>query len=126
MSKPIADDHNGDLWGIQGSSCGSPLQDKQVQSWDVRAAVCAVGCRNIDAHSDEVLVFLLRNAVDKQTLDDLFNELFRRNRSRVDHPTIDQLRALAVDQAKDVGDLGGDKPGVAVTIVLNEEERGWL
>ena len=44
----------------------------------------------------------------------------------VDHPTIDQLRALAVDQAKDVGDLGGDKPGVAVTIVLNEEEQGWL
>jgi hypothetical protein len=26
----------------------------------------------------------------------------------VDHPTIDQLRALAVDQAKDVGDTGGD------------------
>ena len=44
----------------------------------------------------------------------------------VDHPTIDQLRALAVDQDKDVGDLGEDKPGVAVTIVLNEEEKGWL
>jgi RNA polymerase sigma-70 factor (ECF subfamily) len=59
------------------------LQDKPMQSWDVRAAVCAVGCRNIDAHSDEVLVFLLQNTVDKQTLDDLFNELFRRYRSRV-------------------------------------------
>jgi RNA polymerase sigma-70 factor (ECF subfamily) len=71
------------MWGIQGSSRGSALQDEPVQSWDVRAAVCAVGCRNIEAHNDEVLVFLLRNAVDKQTLDDLFHELFRRYQSRV-------------------------------------------
>jgi RNA polymerase sigma-70 factor, ECF subfamily len=68
---------------IQGPSCGSALQDKPVQSWDVRAAVCAVGSRNIEAHSDEVLVFLLRNAVDKQTIDDLFHELFRRYQLRV-------------------------------------------
>jgi RNA polymerase sigma-70 factor, ECF subfamily len=83
LSEPITHDHNGDLWGIQGLSCGSALQNKPVQSWDVRAAVCAVGSRNIEAHSDEVLVFLLRNAVDKQTLDDLFHELFRRYQSRV-------------------------------------------
>ena len=44
----------------------------------------------------------------------------------VDHPTIDQLRALAMEQAKDVGDLGGDKPGAAVTIVLTPKEQGWL
>jgi RNA polymerase sigma-70 factor (ECF subfamily) len=68
---------------MPGSSCGSDLQDEPVQSWDVRAAVCAVGSRNIEAHSDEVLVFLLRNAVDKQTLDDLFHELFRRYQLRV-------------------------------------------
>ena len=54
-----------------------------MQSWDVRAAICAVGARNIEAHSDEVLVFLLRSAVDKQTIDDLFQELFRRYQSRV-------------------------------------------
>ena len=54
-----------------------------MQSWDVRAAVCAVGSRNIESHSDEALVFLLRNAVDKHTIDDLFNELFRRYQSRV-------------------------------------------
>jgi RNA polymerase sigma-70 factor, ECF subfamily len=83
LSKPITRDHKGDLWGIQGSSCGSALQDKPAQSWDVRAAVFAVGSRNIEAHSDEVLIFLLRNAVDKQTLDDLFHELFRRYQSRV-------------------------------------------
>jgi len=68
---------------VQDASCGFALQDKPVQSWDVRAAVCAVGTRNIEAHSDEVLVFLLRNAVDKQTIDDLFQELFRRYQSRV-------------------------------------------
>jgi RNA polymerase sigma-70 factor (ECF subfamily) len=68
---------------IQSSLYGSALPDKAVQSWDVRAAVCAVGSRNIDTHSDEVLVFLLQNAVDKQTLDDLFDELFRRYHSRV-------------------------------------------
>src|SRR5579859_2860531 len=76
--------HNDDLWaGIQVSSCGPVLQDGPAQSWDVRAAVCAVGSRNIEAHSDEVLVFLLRNAVDKPTLDDLFHELFRRYEIRV-------------------------------------------
>jgi RNA polymerase sigma-70 factor, ECF subfamily len=83
VSKLITHNHNGDLQSMQGSSCGSDLQDESVQSWDVRAAVCAVGSRNIEAHSDEVLVFLLRNAVDKQTLDDLFHELFRRYQLRV-------------------------------------------
>ena len=54
-----------------------------MQNWDFRAAVCAVGSRNIDAHSDETLVFLLRSSVDQQTIDDLFNELFRRYQLRV-------------------------------------------
>jgi len=54
-----------------------------AQSWDLRAAVCAVGFRNIDAYSDEALVFLVQSAVDKQTLDDLFQELFHRYQLRV-------------------------------------------
>jgi RNA polymerase sigma-70 factor (ECF subfamily) len=59
------------------------LEDKPVHTWDFRAAVCAVGSRNIDTHSDEALVFLLRSAVDRQTVDDLFGELFRRYQPRV-------------------------------------------
>jgi RNA polymerase sigma-70 factor (ECF subfamily) len=69
---------------IQGS--GSPIEteaDKPVHSWDLRAAVCAVGSRDIGAHSDEALVFLLLSAVDQSTVDDLFNELFRRYQARV-------------------------------------------
>jgi RNA polymerase sigma-70 factor (ECF subfamily) len=54
-----------------------------AQTWDVRAAVCAVGSRDIEAHSDEALVFLMRSAVDRQTIDDLFHELFRRYQLRV-------------------------------------------
>jgi RNA polymerase sigma-70 factor, ECF subfamily len=57
--------------------------DKPAQSWDLRAAVCAVGSRDSAAHSDEALVFLLLNAVDQPTVDDLFNELFRRYQVRV-------------------------------------------
>jgi RNA polymerase sigma factor (sigma-70 family) len=83
LSKPINHDHSGDLWRIQSSLSGSALQNEVAQSWDVRAAVCAVGVRNLKSHSDEALVFLLRNAVDKQTLDDLFSELFRRYQLRV-------------------------------------------
>ena len=59
------------------------VPDKLVGSWDLRAAVCAVGSRNIGEHSDEALVFLLRSTVDHHTLDDLFNELFRRYHLRV-------------------------------------------
>ena len=54
-----------------------------MHSWDLRAAVCAVGSRDIGAHSDEALVFLLLSAVDQPTVDDLFNELFRRYQVRV-------------------------------------------
>lgn len=43
--------------------------------WDVR--------RDIEAHSDEALVFLLSSAADRQTTNDLFNELFRRYQVRV-------------------------------------------
>jgi len=70
---------------IQGSGCGQveAVADKPVHSWDLRAAVCAVGSRNIGAHSDEALVFLLLSAVDQSTVDDLFNELFRRYQVRV-------------------------------------------
>jgi len=56
---------------------------KPAQPWDVRAAICAVGVRNIEGHSDEALVFLLRSAIDQQTVDDLFGELFRRYQARV-------------------------------------------
>jgi RNA polymerase sigma-70 factor (ECF subfamily) len=69
---------------IQGSGSGAAeAADKPVHSWDLRAAVCAVGSRNIGAHSDEALVFLLLSAVDQPTVDDLFNELFRRYQVRV-------------------------------------------
>ena len=70
---------------IQGSA-SSPAEavpHKPAQSWDLRAAVCAVGTRNVGEHSDEALVFLLLNAVDQSTVDDLFNELFRRYQVRV-------------------------------------------
>jgi len=69
----------------QRSACLPPaaaLRDP-VHSWDVRAAVCAVGSRNIGAHSDEALAFLLHSAVDQQIVDDLFDELFRRYQLRV-------------------------------------------
>ena len=56
---------------------------KPMQTWDVRVAICAVGARNIDTHTDEALVFLLRSAIDQQTVDDLFGELFRRYHARV-------------------------------------------
>ncbi len=56
---------------------------KPLHTWDLRAAICAVGVRNIEAHSDEALVFLLRSAIDQQTVDDLFGELFRRYQARV-------------------------------------------
>jgi RNA polymerase sigma-70 factor, ECF subfamily len=69
---------NGEVCFSTGAS-----EDKPLRSWDLRAAVCAVGSRNIDAHSDEALVFLLGSAVDQQTIDDLFNELFRRFQVRV-------------------------------------------
>jgi RNA polymerase sigma-70 factor (ECF subfamily) len=59
------------------------LENQPMQTWDVRIAICAVGARNIDTHSDEALVFLLRSAVDQQTVDDLFGELFRRYQARV-------------------------------------------
>jgi RNA polymerase sigma-70 factor, ECF subfamily len=70
---------------FQGLACGSVEADgeKPAHSWDLRAAVCAVGTRDIGAHSDEALVFLLLNAVDQPTIDDLFNELFHRYQIRV-------------------------------------------
>ncbi len=39
--------------------------------------------QGIEAHSDEALVFLLGSAADRQTTNDLFNELFRRYQVRV-------------------------------------------
>jgi RNA polymerase sigma-70 factor (ECF subfamily) len=76
------------------------LENKSLQTWDLRAAVCAVGSRNIDAHSDEVLVFLLRSAVDRQTVDDLFSELFRRYQLRVT-----QWCSRIIREREDVPDL---------------------
>lgn len=54
-----------------------------MPTWEARAAVCRIGMEEQRENSDEVLVFLLRNAVDQTTFDDLFHELFRRYRSRV-------------------------------------------
>jgi len=59
------------------------VENKTLHTWDFRVAVCAVGSRNIDTLSDEALVFLLRSAVDRHTVDDLFGELFRRYQPRV-------------------------------------------
>ena len=69
----------------RGSACLPPdaVPRKPMHSWDIRAAVCAVGSRNIADHSDEALVFLLHSAADQQTVDDLFDELFRRYQLRV-------------------------------------------
>jgi RNA polymerase sigma-70 factor (ECF subfamily) len=54
-----------------------------MQSWEARVAVCAIGSQHPREHSDEALVFLLRNAIDQTTFDDLFQELFRRYHLRV-------------------------------------------
>ena len=46
---------------------------------------------------------------------------------QVDHPTVTQMRQLAIDQAREVGEWNADKAGgnTSVTIVLTPEERGW-
>ena len=51
--------------------------------WDFRAAVCAVGAAQLEENSDEAIVFLLRTAIDQQTFNDLFQELFRRHHRQV-------------------------------------------
>jgi RNA polymerase sigma factor (sigma-70 family) len=53
------------------------------QGWDFRTAVCTMGIQEAAASSDEVLIFLLRNATGQRDFDDLFQELFRRYRMRV-------------------------------------------
>src|ERR1700722_17561676 len=66
---------------IHTSSALTPPGSKRA--WDVRAAICAVGSDDLGSHSDEALVFLVQNASDRQTVDDLFQELFRRYQLRV-------------------------------------------
>jgi RNA polymerase sigma-70 factor (ECF subfamily) len=52
-------------------------------TWEARFAVCTIGSQQLRENSDEALVFLLRNALDQTTFDDLFHELFRRYHPRV-------------------------------------------
>ena len=61
------------------SNSTTPRQD----SWDVRAAICALRSKDLTEYTDESLMFLLRNAVDRHTVNELFSELFRRHRLRV-------------------------------------------
>jgi RNA polymerase sigma-70 factor, ECF subfamily len=53
------------------------------QSWDLCEAVYRVGRDEIEAISDEALMFLLRNQQDRQQSNELFTELYRRYRPRV-------------------------------------------
>jgi RNA polymerase sigma-70 factor, ECF subfamily len=66
-----------------GSQAFAVAKEVERPTWDIRVAVCAVGRERPAENSDEALVFLLRNAVDQQTFDDLFRELFRRYHPRV-------------------------------------------
>jgi RNA polymerase sigma-70 factor (ECF subfamily) len=53
------------------------------QSWDLCRAVCTVGTEEMDAISDEALMFLLRNQADPHHGNELFGELYRRYHPRV-------------------------------------------
>jgi hypothetical protein len=47
----------------------------------------------------------------------------------IDHETIDQIKSLANETAKDLGQLGGDKNGntaVQVNITFTQEDQAWL
>jgi RNA polymerase sigma-70 factor, ECF subfamily len=53
------------------------------QSWDLCEAICQVGAQDIQAISDEGLMFLLRSPTASQHGEALFGELHRRYHSRV-------------------------------------------
>ena len=53
------------------------------QSWDLCQAVCRVGREEMDAISDEGLMFLMRNDADRLHGNELFAELHRRYQPRV-------------------------------------------
>lgn len=53
------------------------------QSWDLREAICHVGREEMDAISDEGLMFLMRNEADRRHGNELFAELHRRYQPRV-------------------------------------------
>jgi len=53
------------------------------RSWDLCEAVCHVGREEMQAISDEALMFLLRTQVDREHNNDLFGELYRRFHPRV-------------------------------------------
>jgi len=53
------------------------------RSWDLCEAVCCVGRDEMEAISDDALMFLLRNHTDRQRSNELFAELHRRYHSRV-------------------------------------------
>jgi RNA polymerase sigma-70 factor (ECF subfamily) len=73
-----------------------------MRAWETRVAICKIGIEQQSENSDEALVFLLLNAVDQTTVDDLFQELFRRYQSRVTtwcaRVTHDPERALDLAQ----------------------------
>lgn len=53
------------------------------QSWDLREAVCRIGLDSMESISDESLMFLLRNEVDRTQGNELFAEMHRRYHQRV-------------------------------------------
>jgi len=83
--------------GIRERDIGEP-----APGWDVRAAICAIGRVQLKEHTDEALVFLLVNAIDRRTVDELFDEIFRRYHIRVvawcSRMTRDRERALDLAQ----------------------------
>jgi RNA polymerase sigma-70 factor, ECF subfamily len=82
---------------MRETDIGEPLP-----GWDVRAAICEIGREQLKEHTDEALVFLLVNAIDRRTADELFNEIFRRYHFRVVawccRMTRDRERALDLAQ----------------------------
>src|SRR5258708_2825443 len=57
--------------------------DPVEPGWDVRAAVGAVAAGTPADLSDEMLMSFLRTAVDRNTIDLLFEEIFRRYQTKV-------------------------------------------
>ncbi len=53
------------------------------QTWDLRAAVCSMGVQKTAELSDDALMFVLRNTLNRAEIDELFAELHRRYEARV-------------------------------------------
>lgn len=62
------------------SACSGEVRE---QTWDLRAAVCSMGVEKTAQLSDDALMFVLRNTLDRGQIDELFAELHRRYHVRV-------------------------------------------